>query len=120
MRRKKFEESQAVQGWLEDRFGEGASNLFLWLPVLVIAGMFLWEIDFFETLRRGGSADAEIREHMRGSFLRTCAEDFEITANCQSLVDRHDPLCRWSKDAEAYYVCVRKSEDPHWEPPKDP
>ena len=120
MRRNKWEEAQAIQDWIEDRFEARASSLVLWLPVLAIAGMFLWEIDFLETLQRGGSADAEIREHMKTSFLRACADDFEITANCRELVEQHDPLCRWSKDSEAYYVCVRKSEQPGWEPPQDP
>ena len=111
---------ESIAHWLEDHLGIQHAGWVLFLPAIIVFGLLLWEIDFLETLRRGESADSSIRRHMKESFLTRCADDFEITTNCHELVARHDPLCRWSKDAQAYYECVRKSEDPSWEPAPTP
>ena len=114
-----WDESQAIYTWIDERLGPGWGKAFLWGPVIVMFGLILWEVDIMGHLRAGGSKDAQIRQHMRDTFLRTCADDSEITENCHALVDRHDALCRWSEDSQKYYECVRRSEEPGWEPPKD-
>lgn len=110
----------AVYHWLDDHVGAFWANVFLWSPVVLVALFVLWEFDVFDAIKRGESADSEIRRHFKESFLQRCQGDDDIEVNCQELMNRHDPLCRWSEDTEKYYECVRREETPGWEPPKAP